>query len=98
MQKPKKAKDPDKDRSRIIWGVAERDDAFATLVGQTIRAQLGGLLGVSSSYPISDAWESNHTWGRTSDAIFSALSAEMQAILRSSKKNLTAESAGKVSG
>jgi hypothetical protein len=79
--------------SLIVWAVAEslRDDHMETRLGQTMRASLGGLVGVGASCEISETWEAVHSWGRTSDAIFRTLSPEMLKIVQSPKDRLTIE-------
>lgn len=80
-------------QSLIVFCVAEslRNDHIATAVGQTIAATLGNppLQGVPTALSIGEWLPAARTWGQASDAIFRALSAPAQEIVRKPRPALS---------
>ncbi len=68
-------------QSMLVFCVAEsiRSDLIATKIGQTIRASMGTLLGVSARIAIGQMLLQARAWGQSSDAVWAALSPEVRA-------------------
>ena len=69
-------------QSMLVFCVAEsiRSDLIATQIGQTIRASMGNLLGVSVRIPIGQMLPQARAWGQSSDAVWAAITPEARAI------------------
>lgn len=78
-------------QSLIVLCVAEslRNDQLATRIGQLARTVHGGLIGAPARLPVRDLLDEAHVWGRTSEAIFKAISSTARGIALKRRSELT---------